>query len=184
MLKDVAAGSSIKVDTLRRWIYQAQRTGDVTKKRDESAGIGSTGAATGEPTRPCSPSSWSAYVTTSEPEPTWPAEQRKARPAKSSAPKQESPSPPSPPVSAVHPSTSHASNAASHTTPPSPTKPRNGSKKPLDIYRSFSHGPARRRSVVAASPHRFAGKVELGFDWFAGDGPEGKVSPAIEAGQR
>ena len=36
-VKDVAAALSIRVDTLRGWIYQARRTGDVTKKRDESA---------------------------------------------------------------------------------------------------------------------------------------------------
>ena len=36
-VKDVAAALSIRVDTLRGWIYQARRTGKVTKKRDESA---------------------------------------------------------------------------------------------------------------------------------------------------
>lgn len=35
-VKDVAASLTIKVDTLRRWIQQAQRTGDVTKKHDET----------------------------------------------------------------------------------------------------------------------------------------------------
>lgn len=35
-VKDVAVSLAIKVDTLRRWIQQAQRTGDVTKKRDET----------------------------------------------------------------------------------------------------------------------------------------------------
>ncbi len=36
-VKDVAAELSIRVDTLRRWIRRAERTGVVAKKRDELA---------------------------------------------------------------------------------------------------------------------------------------------------
>lgn len=35
-LRDVAVELSIKVDTLRRWIYRAERTGEMVKKRHES----------------------------------------------------------------------------------------------------------------------------------------------------
>lgn len=36
-VKDVAIELSVRVDTLRRWIYRAEKSGEMIKKRDESS---------------------------------------------------------------------------------------------------------------------------------------------------